>query len=174
MMLTKRNAVPKRISRSLPEYRKRERGTTILEVVMAAVVLLIVVVGVLGLFALTSGVNASQGDSGTHCTEYSSDFMESLMAASYNDANYLGGTMAANKTVGGISAGSPVTNFVQYLDLNGGTSTATAASYVRQWQVQTNSTGNLKTVTVVTRATFNASAKGLKPSSTLVAIKANY
>lgn len=154
--------------------RNRERGTTILEVVVAAAILLVVAVGVLSLFALSAGVNASQGDIATHCTEHTADFLDSLMTLAFNDATYLGGNMAANTTVGGVTSGSPVSGYVQYLDVTGAPATASTAYYVRQWQVRTNSSGNLKTMTVVTRANSNASGRGVAPSSSLVAVKANF
>jgi hypothetical protein len=84
----------------------------------------------------------------------------------------LGGVMAASSTVGSIPPAAPVTYFVDYLDTNGNLLTSsTGAYYTRQWQVSTDSTGNLKTITVVA-SSVAAGMKGGAVSMKLVAIKA--
>jgi len=92
----------------------------------------------------------------------------------------LGGNLGANQTAGGINPASPVTNFVDYRDATGGAATSSTAFYVTEWRVVTSSTTDgtgvprTKTITVFTRALTNVSGKGLAPSTTLVAVKANF
>jgi hypothetical protein len=82
--------------------------------------------------------------------------------------------MAPSTTVGSIPPAAAVTYFVDYLDVNGNLLTSsTGAYYTRQWKVTTDSTGNLKTITIVATASQGAGIKGLAPSSTLVCVKAN-
>ena len=84
----------------------------------------------------------------------------------------LGGVMAASSTVGSIPPAAPVTYFVDYLDINGNLLTSsTGAYYSRQWQVSTDSTGNLKTITVVV-SSVSGVLKGGAVSMKLVTVKA--
>jgi hypothetical protein len=82
----------------------------------------------------------------------------------------LGGTMAASSTAGSIPPAAPVSYFVDYLDSNGNLlPSSTGAYYTRQWSVSTDSTGNLKTITVVASS---ISIKGGAVSMKLVTFKA--
>jgi type II secretory pathway pseudopilin PulG len=86
----------------------------------------------------------------------------------------LGGTMAANSTVGSIPPAAPVTYFSDYLDVNGNLlPNSTGAEYTRQWKVTTDSTGTLKTITIVATSLKIAGVKGLSPSTTLVCTKSS-
>lgn len=185
--------------------RRSERGVTLIETMVAALILIIVAVGLLPVF--TAGLQATygQGDVSTRVTEYAQDKMEQLLSLSpvniisdgfadgmtdttvfpaVTDGSTgctgsgsttcgLGGIMAASTTVGSIPPATPVTYFVDYLDVNGNLLTSsTNAYYTRQWSVTTDSTGTLKTITVVATST-GAGVKGLAPTATLVTIKAS-
>ncbi len=163
-----------------------ERGATLIETVIAMLILTIGVLAVMGLLSVAVTQNWNQGDRATRTTEYAQDKMEQLLALNFTDgasntAVYptqstggtgLGGTMAGNSTVGGIVAGSPVTQYVDYIDSAGNLqTTSTGALYIRQWSISTNSTGNLKTITVVARALSSSSNGGGAPFTTLASMK---
>jgi len=164
---------------------RRERGATLIETVIAMLILTIGVLGVMGVLAIATTQNWNMGDRATRATEYAQDKMEQLMALSFSDGSSnttsyptqssggtgLGGAMAGNSTVGGVTSGSPVTSYVDYIDSSGNLqTTSTGALYIRQWSISTNAAGNLKTITVVARALI--SRNGLPaPSTTLVSMK---
>jgi len=171
------------------------RGVTLLETAVAAAILMFGIVGVASLFAVSSGKNKGSGEIATRTTEYAQDKMEQLLALSFADgatdttvfpSNPLGGTglggaMAASTTVGSINLSSPLTGYVDYLDANGGLLTAVSGSnaqpanafYTREWTVATDSTGTLKTITVVVTARSASGGGGIVPSTQLVSYKTN-
>jgi len=154
---------------------------------IAAVILLVGVVGVASLFGLAVAQNHDQGDVGTRTTEYAQDKMEQLRALGFTDGatdttvypsaaaggTGLGGVMAGSSTVGSTDPAAPTASYVDYLDVNGTLTNAAGAFYTRAWSITTNATGNLKTITVVVSAKVNASGTGTPPSSTLVCSKTN-
>jgi len=191
---------------ALRDDARSERGTALIETLVAALILIIVVAGLLPVFMLATQTTYAQGDVATRVTEYAQDKMEQLLSLNkdniisdgFNDGTTdttvfpaavnaldgttscdgvtyicgLGGTMAASTTVGSIPPAAPVTYFVDYLDTNGNLLTSsTGAYYTRQWQVTTDSTGNLKTITVVA-SSVAAGVKGGAVSMKLVAVKA--
>ncbi len=163
-----------------------ERGMTLLETVIALLVMMIGVMGVMGVLAIAVTQNWSQGNVTSRTTEYAQDKLEQLLALNFTDSasntavyptnstggTGLGGTMAGNATVGGVVDGSPVTDYVDYIDPSGNQQgTRYGASYVRQWRISTNAAGNLKTITVFVKA-LNASPNGTAaPTTTLVSMK---
>jgi len=164
---------------------RAERGATLIETVIALLILTIGVLGVMGALSVAITQNWNQGDRATRVTEYAQDKMEQLLALSFSNATSntavyptqstggtgLGGVMAANATVGGVTAGSPVTGYVDYFNSAGTLQSAsTGALYIRQWSISTNSTGSLKTITVVTRAMIS-SWGATAPFTTLVSMK---
>ena len=193
--------------RRLRDCARLERGSTLIETLVAAAILIIVVAGLLPVFMLATQTTYAQGDVATRVTEYAQDKMEQLLSLNkdniisdgFNDGTTdttvfpaavnaldgttsctgtspnicgLGGVMAASSTVGSIPPAAPVTYFADYLDSNGNLLTSsTGAYYTRQWQVSTDSTGNLKQITVVA-SSISAGLKGGAVSMKLVAIKA--
>jgi type II secretory pathway pseudopilin PulG len=171
--------------------RRREQGFTILETLIAVVVLMIGAVGVAGVFAVAIGTNKSQGEIATRTIEYAEDKMEQLQSLAYLDAatdttkwpttpvggTGLGGAMAGNATVGGIAQGAPVAGYVDYLDAVGNVCTGAVCPngrpvfYQRQWMIQTNAVGTLKSITVVAWDLTNLGSRGQAPSTTLVSSK---
>jgi Tfp pilus assembly protein PilV len=177
------------------------QGMTLLEIMIAAAVLVTVSAGLLGLFATAIEQNETQGDSAARTTEYAQDKMEQLMKLSFSDTatdtrvfpvaasggTGLGGS-AVNTTYGSVPS-SPVppppeactVGYVDYLDQSGnlltsyGTCGATpvppsSAFYTREWSIATDSTGTLKTITVVVTAKPLRKG-GVVPSTGLVSVK---
>jgi hypothetical protein len=164
-----------------------------LETIVAGAILVIITVGLLPLFTTTTANTTGQGEDATRTTEYAQDKMEQLMTLTFVDGSTdttkfpstttggtgLGGNMAASKTVGGVTYGTPKTGYVDYLDAKGNLLTSsTGAYYTRQWMITTSSQvdGNgvprLKTITVVATANYRQSA--ILPSTTLACIKADF
>jgi hypothetical protein len=165
-----------------------QRGITLIEALMAAAILITVVVEVLPVFILGFQTTEQQGDIATRTTEYAQDKMESLFKLDFGDAatdttvfppnatgGYgLGGTMAANSTVGAVPPTAAQAGYVDYLDSNGNLLTSSSgAYYTRQWSISTDSTATLKTITVVVTAMQVAGMKGLAPSAVLVCMKSS-
>ncbi len=71
---------------ALSRDRKRERGMSLLETLVAASVMLIGITGVMALFMVVAATNQGQGTQATRCTEYAQDKMEQLMALNFEDA----------------------------------------------------------------------------------------
>jgi type II secretory pathway pseudopilin PulG len=185
---------------------RSERGSTLIETMVAVAILLIVVAGLLPVFVIGVQTTNQQADLATRTTEYAQDKMEQLLTLNainltsdgFNDGTTdttvfpsvtdgstgctgsgantcgLGGTMAASTSVGSVPPAAVVKYFVDYLDVNGNLLTSSAtAYYTRQWKVTTDSTGTLKTITIVATASQGAGIKGLAPSSTLVSVKSS-
>lgn len=167
---------------------RNQRGVTLIETLIAAAVLLVTCAGLMTLLAVSATRNRAQGEDTTRTVEYSQDKMEQLLALQFGDTASnttvypvasSGGTGLA--TGGGTTAGSPITGYSDYLDLNGNlscTSTVTSCSttgyagpfYTRQWSIATS--GNIKTISVVT---FDASfAVDSTASTFLQTVKTNF
>jgi type II secretory pathway pseudopilin PulG len=167
------------------QERRGERGATLIETIIAILILTIGVTGVMGLLAFSITQNWNQGDRATRTTEYAEDKMEQLLALNFTDGTSntavyptqasggagLGGTMAGNSTVGGVALGSPVSQYVDYIDSSGNLATSsTGALFIRQWSISTNAAANLKTITVSVRGAFSLANAPL-PATTLVCMK---
>ena len=164
---------------------------------VAATILLTAATGLMSVFAVAFKTNRWQGDASTRTIEYAQDKMEALLGLSFGDSSSdttqsptctvysnpactltapnntgLGGAMAASTTVGGTNWQSPVSGYVDYLDSNGQQlTTSSGASYTRVWSIRTDSTGNLKMITVVAVASPKTA---LNPATTtLVCLKNN-
>src|SRR5712671_6224037 len=155
-----------------------QKGVTILEVVLACAILTVAAIGLLGPFSISISQNKNQGEIASRTSEYAEDKIEQLLALNYTDtvsdsSQYptasSGGTGLADG--GGTNPASPVTGYVDYLDINGAPlgTTSTNSFYKRVWQIST--AGNLKTVTVV--STAPSIGKGIAPVTTLVCFKSN-
>ena len=170
-----------------PTVPRRERGSSLIEMMIAAVVLLVGIVPLMGVFGIAVSQNGSYVDMAARTSFYAQDKMEQLMALSFTDATAnttvypttalggtgLGGTMAGNTTVGGVNQAAPVASYVDYMTFQGVLQTAAAgATYRRQWSVSTDATGNLKTITVLVTM-VGYSGPGAAPSTTLVCMKSN-
>jgi len=177
------NSIAGRLSH---RHRGTERGVTLIETMIAAVVLLIGIGGLLSLLTVAVSQDSGQGDVATRAAVYAQSKMEQLLALSFNDGASnttvypttpsggagLGGVMGGSASVGGINPKYPVTNYVDYLDAGALQTSATGANFMRQWTISTNSGGNLKTITVLTTV-VNWTGRGLAPSTRLVCTKSN-
>ena len=160
-----------------------ERGTTLIETIIATSLLLVVMIGLLSMAALATMYTENHGHLEARTTEYAQDKIEQLLALVYTDAvsdtvifpaGPTGGTGLA--VGGGTNTAAPVNGYVDWLAQNGdllGGGTAPPANwfYERVWQV-TNPSAGIKQITVT--ATVKSSvARAILPKSTVVALKAS-
>jgi prepilin-type N-terminal cleavage/methylation domain-containing protein len=160
------------------------RGFTLVEVMVAMMVLLVVTAGVLPLTLVATKTAENQGHLMSRTTEYAQDKLEQLLALAYGDtasdtrvfpASDAGGSGLA--TGGSADPDAPVASYVDYLDIDG---TLVAADgdgeppdwfYKRVWEIEVPS-ANLKRVTVT--ATVRSSSSGgvgQIPRATVSALK---
>ena len=154
----------------------RESGVTLIETMIATVILLVGVIALMRLMAVAIGQNLSQGDVQTRVSEYCEDKMEQLMALSYSDVSS-NTTVFPPTTTGGVgltvggssSLASPVAGYSDYLDISGNLlSSSTGAYYQRAWSISQNVAGNLKTITVTVGITDSTLVAA--PTTTLVCL----
>jgi hypothetical protein len=162
---------------------KSERGTTLIETVIATSLLLVVMVGLLSMAALATVYTENHGHLEARTTEYAQDKMEQLLALVYSDAVSdttmfpaapSGGTgMAAG---GSSDPNAPANGYVDWLKqdgdlLGGGTTPPTEWFYQRVWQIS-NLTAGVKQITVTARVKSSV-GNAIVPKSTVVALKSS-
>ena len=164
---------------------RSERGTTLIETVVASAILLVLMTGLLSMAALAAVYTENHGHLEARTTEYAQDKMEQLQALAYSDpvtdtvvfpAAPTGGTgLAAG---GSTDTASPVDLYVDWLAydgtlLGGGTTPPSGWFYERVWQIANDTpSAGLKRMTVV--ATVRSSVgHALIPKSTVVTLKAS-
>ena len=163
-----------------------ERGTTLVETMIALAVLLIAMSGLMSLAGLASRTTENNGHLAARTTEDAQDKMEQLLALRYGDTTSdttnvvafpgapSGGTGLA---VGGsVNTAAPVAGYVDWLGadgtlLGGGAAAPNNWFYERVWQI-TQFSPNVKliSVTVTTKWAFG---KTNLPRSTVTALKGN-
>jgi hypothetical protein len=163
------------------------RGLSLIETMIAVLILLFGLVSVMSMFAVAVTQNANQGEFGTRTTEYAQDKMEQLLGLGFTDSatntavyppaatggTGLGASLSAGGTVGSVNTASPTTGYVDYLDFRGNLlSSSTGWFYKRQWSISLNAAGTLKTIRVVA-ITRSQAGPGVMPSTTLVSYKTN-
>lgn len=159
---------------------KREGGFTVLEMLIAAAILLICASGILALFGFSMMQNSTMGDRGTRTTEYAQDKMEQLMALGFSDStsDVTQNPTNSSGTCCGLAAGgsadptNPSTGYVDYIGANGTQqTTSTGAAYIRVWMIanDSNSPPQIKTITVKV-SQLNATG-AIVPSTTLMSQK---
>jgi prepilin-type N-terminal cleavage/methylation domain-containing protein len=169
----------------LEKRKRKQKGFTLLETLLAAAILVIAAAGILGLFGVALMQNSVEGDHGTRTTEYAQDKMEQLMALSLTDTTsdvtqyptclaIVTSTCAGHGlTAGGsVNPASPTTGYVDYIDGNGNPMTsATNAVYIREWLIvnDSNSPTQIKTITVMVKKIIESGP--IVPSTTLVSQK---
>ena len=120
---------------SVPEGRPRESGISLIETMIATVLIMVGLMAVLGLFAASMAHNQAHGDLASRATTYGQTKMEELLALQFADATTnttvwpytttgtgntgLCGNLAANATCGGLNPASPLAGYVDYLDYQG-------------------------------------------------------
>lgn len=164
-----------------------QRGFSLLEAMIACLLMITCSAGLLALFGFAVKVNTSQGDEVTRTTEYAQDKMEQLMAlgmvniddATSDVTKYPTQPAASGATCCGLAAGgslnsaAPATGYVDYVDQYGVYSTSSAnAVYVRMWQINNDGLAptQVKTLTVL----VVAKTKLLPPQTTLVSQVSRY
>lgn len=175
-----------RLRKRLAENRRPEGGLTLIETMVAAIVLLVGVVAMMGVFGVAVSQNQDQGRLAVQTATYCQNKLQELESLNFLDSSTdtstwppsptggtgLCGAMLPGTTCGGIDPTAPVPGFVDYLDADGNPVAGIAgAAFVRQWEITTDATGTLKTITVFTRAV--APAPPAPPTVTLVATKSN-
>jgi len=162
-----------------------ERGSSLIEVMGATVLIAIVMAGLMGMDAVASRITENYGHLAARTAEYAQDKMEQLLALAWGDtttntavfpATATGGTGLA---VGGSSdVAAPTAGYVDYLDQNGqlipaGAGGAAPAGwfYKRVWQV-TNPSVNLKQITV--SVTVALGYEGASPTTSTMAVLKSY
>src|SRR6185369_12815824 len=112
---------------------RNQRGASLIETMIALVLLSIGLLGAMSLIAFAVTQNWNMGDRSTRTTEYAQDKMEQLLALNFTDASSnttvyptagtggtgLGGTISGSSSVGGVTSGSPVSQYVDYIDTSG-------------------------------------------------------
>jgi len=164
-----------------------ERGTTILEVVVASAILVTLMAGLMSLAALAISTTENQGHLAARTTEYAQDKMEQLLALAYGDSSSntvifptaisggtglaLGGAVNAD---GSLNLAAPADKYVDWIAadgslLGGGTTRPAGWFYERVWAVTSSSTDE-RTVTVTVRSSVGGF---MLAKSTVVALKAS-
>ena len=162
---------------------EHEEGFSLLETMIALLILLVVTLGILPLTLLATSATEN-GHLMARTTEYAQDKLEQLLALTYGDATsdtriFPTADVGGSGLIPGGSAtpGAPVALYVDYLDISGtlvpsvGVAEPAGWFYKRAWQV-TVPRANLKQVTVtaiVRRA--SAGGTGQIPQATVVALK---
>ena len=162
---------------------RSERGTTLIETLIATSLLLVVTVGLLGMAALATVYTENHGHLEARTTEYAQDKMEQILALVYTDAvsNTVvfpaaptGGTGMA--LGGSANTAAPVNGYVDWLSytgdlLGGGTTPPAGWFYQRVWQVAlVPGTTSVKQITV-TATVKSAVGNALVPKSSVAALK---
>jgi prepilin-type N-terminal cleavage/methylation domain-containing protein len=165
-----------------------DRGTTLIETMIALAILSVLMSGMVGLAAMATSITENQGHLAPRTTEYAVDKVEQLMELTYGDAQS-DTTVFPSVGVGGVglavggssNAAAPVVGYTDYLDRDGNV-LCTAASpcgaqapatwyYKRVWQISVPS-ANLKRITV-TAIVKTSYANALISQSTVTVLKTN-
>jgi Tfp pilus assembly protein PilV len=160
-----------------------ERGTTLIETMIALTVLLIAMSGLMALAGMSARTTENQGHLAARTAEYAQDKMEQLLALKYG--NTVGDTTFFPAAAGGgsglaiggtLNTAAPVDKYVDWLAadgtlLGGGVAAPNTWFYERVWQItQFSPTVKLISVTVTTQWAFG---KAVLPKSTVTALKAS-
>jgi hypothetical protein len=161
-----------------------ERGTTLIETMIAVSMLVVVMAGLMGMVTAATNLTENQGHLGARATEYAVDKMEQLLDLTYGDTQSdttlfpsvnVGGT---GLTPGGsVNTGAPQVGYTDYLDINGNVLCPCNAVppptwyYMRVWQVTTPQP-NLKQI-MVTATIKTSVGNAIKASATVAAFKTN-
>ena len=159
-----------------------ERGTTLIETVIALGILLVALAGLLSMAVIATSLTENQGHLGARTTEYAQDKLEQLLAlGSADTASNTAVFPAASSGGTGLSVGgsvnpaAPAAGYVDWIDAAGtllisaGTTAPAGWFYERVWAVTTPST-NLKQITVTVIVASSVGGAQI-PQSTVTALK---
>lgn len=161
-----------------------ERGTSLMEVLIASAILVTLMAGLMSMMGLAIKTTENQGHLAARTTEYAQDKMEQLLALAFTDgvsdtrtfpAGSSGGTGLA---IGGtIDVDNPVALYVDYLDENGnlltsaGTTPPSGWFYKRVWKIEyVSGSTTLKKITVAT-TTSRGFGGAMTPTAYLTVLK---
>ena len=182
-------------TQSKKKMSRGEAGTSLIEVMVALAILMIVSVGILSMALISMTTTENQGHLAARTTEYAQDKMEQLLGLGFTDGQVAGqgtdtttidtttnsytlGTGGNGLAAGGsLSTSAPTNGYVDYLDadgnpLGGGAAKPAKAFYIRAWQI-TDTTANLKTISVKVAAVAGVNGKSSPPNSTVTALKSS-
>jgi hypothetical protein len=161
---------------------KTQAGVTLIETMMAILVLTIVSVGILGLAAVAMRTTESQGHLGARAAEYAQDKMEQLLSLRFDDtqtdtsvASFIANSAAGAPGLlagGSLNPAAPVAGYVDYLDSNGnplGNAPGANWFYQRVWQI-TDVSPTMKQISVLAVARTGTTT-GQLPQATLASLK---
>jgi len=169
-----------------------ERGTSLIEVLVATGLLVTMMAGLMAMSGMAISTTENQGHLAARTTEYAQDKMEQLMALAYSDATSDTRVFPAAAGGGsGLAAGgsynvdAPVALYVDYLDDDGNLCGSTGAKcaapvgttapdkwyYKRVWKIDVVAT-NLKQITVAS-ATTRGFGGSVRATSYLTVLKTN-
>jgi type II secretory pathway pseudopilin PulG len=167
----------------------RQSGMSLLETMVALVILIIATVGILTLGMVALSTTENQGHLAARTSEYSQDKLEQLISLAWSDTasdtTVLPiGTSGTGISVGGSSDPSaPVTGYVDYLDNSGNLLTYTGGTppsnwfYIRVWQISIPDSVNYPYIKqIAVTAKVKAQVGGLQsalPQSTLTTLKSS-
>jgi hypothetical protein len=162
-----------------PQPQSSERGLSLVECVLAILVLTVLAIGLLplGVFATTTTEN--QGHLAARTTEYAQDKLEQLLGIAFGDTTTDTRVFPANDTGGsGLTAGgssdpaAPADLYADYLDVDGTLLPAAAGAepdgwfYKRVWSIADVS-ATLKEITVTAIVKNSVGNVGRTPQSTV-------
>jgi hypothetical protein len=162
--------------------RSGEDGSTLVEVVVATLIMGTLAAGLLAMAGIAMTQSENQGHLAARTAEYAQDKMEQLLVLSFGDAT--SDTRVFPATIGGgtgIAPGgsanpaAPVAGYADYLDQNGnlipspGGGPPAGWFYQRVWQV-TSLSATLKEVRV-TATVARSIGRTERPKATLVSLK---
>lgn len=144
---------------------RSQRGFSLLEAMIACLIMITCSGGLLALFGFAMKMNTSQGDQVTRTSEYAQDKMEQLMALGAVNLDDIlsdvtqyptqpasqGGTCCGLAAGGSLDPNNPVTGYVDYVNQAGTYSASSAnAIYVRLWLIANDNLAptQVKTITV--------------------------
>lgn len=182
-----------------PFSKRSQAGYMLLEVTIASAIVLIVAAGVMALTIKALTTTENQGHLMARTAEYSQDKIEQLMALAYCDASSdttqvptassggyglagcptpLASPATGTGLGGGSNPSSPVTGYVDYLDVSGNVLTSSGsqpagAFYIRAWQISAGPGGvtSMKQIAVTTKVLSAVGANGSNPQTTVVTLK---
>jgi hypothetical protein len=161
---------------------RTDEGSTLVEVVVAVLIMGTIAAGMLSMAALALTRSENQGHLAARTAEYAQDKMEQLLILTYGDgatdtrvfpAAANGGTGLAQG--GSSNPAAPAVGYADYLDASGNLLVSNSATppagwfYQRVWEVQVLSP-TLKQVTV-TATVARSIGRTQRPTATLVSLK---
>ena len=169
---------------------KSDRGTTLVETLIATSLMLVLIVGLLSLVALATAYTENHGHLEARTTEYAQDKMEQLVSLAYSDAvtdttvfpAVVTGVGTGLAIGGGVNTAAPVNGYVDWLAydgtlLGGGAAQPATWFYERVWQitcVTASCTASTGVRQIVVTVTVKASVgKAIIPVSSVISLKAS-